>query len=131
MNLKVHGISLTLCTDETNLWWDSDKHHDGTGKYGWGVVFAFRAGWILRPVKKFWLPRAENNPWTSGNHWFVIKFPAIVPFLSIAIGQYGMYLGFKTYGVDWEAYKVWLDPKYIAVGNQALAPSGSIRRTRI
>ena len=136
MKLKVHGISLTLSTDETNLWWDSDKHHDGAGKKGFGIVLSLKAGWVLRPVGKlwkkgFWTRNKDYNPWVSGNHWFVIKFPCIVPFFSIAIGNYGLYAGFKTYGVDWPEYASWLDSKYIADGNKALAPSFSMRRTRI
>lgn len=136
MKLKVYGIALTLCTDEFNLWWDSDKHRDGEnqpeGKPGFGIVFSLKAGWVLRPIKKFWKKREENNPWTSGNHWFVLKFPIIfAPFFSIALGQKGLYVGFKTYGVDWDKYDAWLDLKYIKEGNQALALSGSIRRTRV
>ena len=57
-------------------------------------------------------------------------FP-LLPFISVAIGKRGMYAGFKDYGVDWADYSAWLDNKYIANGNKALAPSFSIRRTRI
>ncbi len=133
--LKVHGMSLTLCTDEANLWWDSDSHWSGGTKPGFGIMATIRWGTVLRPIGKlwkkgFWKRDPAYNPWVSGNHWFVLRFTFLVPFISIAIGNWGLYLGFKSYGVDWISYEYWLDKKYIKVGNRALAPSASIRRTR-
>ena len=64
MKLKVYNIcQLIFSSAEDGLWWDSDKHHDGTGKKGYGNMLKLRGGWVLRPVKKFWLSREGNNPW--------------------------------------------------------------------
>lgn len=125
--MKVHGVALTLCTDETNLWFDSDHHwwFAKKGK-GWGIVLSLKIGWVYRPIKK---PFTAHNPWTSGKHWFVLKFPCIGPFLSIAFNDYGFYVGLKTYELGKNKYNKWAK-RHNFKGHSALAPSISLRRTR-
>jgi len=112
---------------------DTVNHHQKfvTNTYG-GIKFDITVGSILRPVRKLWRWPLEN-PWTSGNQWFVLRIPWIVTFfISISFGkrgkQYGFYFGVKTYIVDHisNAGK-WAREK--EVGNTYLCPSMSIRET--
>ena len=137
--MKVRGISLTLSTDETALWWDSDKKYtDIEGKRGFGIMVSLRWGRVIRPITKFWKKETfpkEYNAWESGRHWFVMDFKNIfkiipVPFISIAIGNYGFYMGFKTYELGREKYNIWV-PQGVNKNGQYLAPSISIRKTRV
>ena len=97
-----------------------------------GIKIDISIGSILRPVRKLWKWPPEN-PWTSGNQWFVLRIP-IIPtfFVSLSIGkkgkQYGVYLGFKTYEVNHISNEGgWA--KKDEIGNIYLCPSMSIRRT--
>ena len=94
--MKIFGIQFIFSTQEASLWWDHDQHHDGSGKPGWGVVFKLRGGNVVRPwAKKGFNPWFDTSP---DNGRRVIKFYCplpILPFFSIAIGDYGFYIGFK------------------------------------
>jgi len=97
-----------------------------------GIKIDISIGSVLRPVRKFWRWPLEN-PWTSGNQWFVIRIP-IIPtfFISISFGkrgnQCGFYFGCKTYKVDHISNEgKWAKDKEI--GNIYLCPSMSIRKT--
>jgi len=112
---KVYGISLTVGSFEKGIWYDSDKtvYHPK----GYGIRFHVVCGKLLRPVPCFykrdywkWLFRKSTsginyNCWKGGEYWFVIRIPVIIlPFISIAIGKFGLYFGGKTYGVTTELY---------------------------
>lgn len=132
---KVGGISLTLGSYEPGLWFDHDEE-----KYqekGWGVRFHIVWGKMIRPVPKFWQP--GNNPWKGGEPWFVIRIPFMVgPFLSICLLNFGLYIGFKTFGVTErlntpERYGNWMRPdEFGPIDDEAryLQFSFTIRRTR-
>jgi len=99
--------------------------------YG-GLKIDISLGSVLRPVRKLWKWPLEN-PWTSGDQWFVLRIPLLLTFfVSLSFGkkgkQYGLYFGFKTYEVnnisnagDWARDN--------EIGNVYLCPSASIRET--
>ena len=97
-----------------------------------GLKIDISIGSVLRPVRKPWKWRT-SNPWTSGNHWFVIRIPLLITaFISLSLGkrgkQYGLYFGFKTYEVnDTSNAGNWAKER--EVGNVYLCPSMSIRET--
>ncbi len=97
-----------------------------------GLKIDISLGSVLRPVRKFWRwPLA--NPWTSGNHWFVIRIPLILTFfISFSFGkrgrQYGFYLGFKTYEVN-SISNAGKWAREEEIGNIYLCPTASIRET--
>jgi len=139
---KVRGISLTLCTDEGALWWDADhkygpklgKYGTGKGKPGFGIMFVLKLGLCYQPIPKFWKigfwkGEPKYNPWTGGNYLCIIKFPMIGPYISIAIGRVGIYLGVKTFELS-DTHTSWVPSELIEKGYEALAITGSIRRTR-
>jgi hypothetical protein len=94
---RVGGLSSSLGSYERGLWFDHDQRR--YQPWGFGMKFDLVAGKMIRPVPKYWEP--ENNPWMGGEPWFVLRSPIMAgPFLSIAIGPLGMYIGFKTFAVD-------------------------------
>ena len=134
MNYKTGGIKLfEISTDEGNLWYDHDsKRYNSSGA---GFFISVRWGWMLRPIPKFWKKgfwtgEKQYNPWDN-EFWFVLRFPIIAPFVSLAILSYGLYAGVKPYRLNRERYKNWL-PNWWAYSDtgRALALSASIRRTR-
>jgi len=126
---RVKGICLTFCTDEGDLWWDADsQYRSPEGKKGFGIMIALRWGKLLQPIGT----KIFNNVWFRGDVLFTLRIPFVVlPYISIAIGKFGLYFGGKIYGVDRVEYLRWAYPDEIKKGNTALALSASIRRTRI
>lgn len=115
-------IQIIISKAETGLWYDHDKRD--YDPQGWGLCIKLFTGSFIRPVPKFWVKDA--NPWT-GDHWFVIRFPfVILPFISIAIGQWGFYLGGKVFKAD--ADEPWV--KEHEIGNEYLTLSATTRKTR-
>jgi len=127
---KVHGIQLGFSTFERGIWWDSDKQN--YQPIGFGIKIALPCGKVLEPepwifTKQWW----KINPWSEGNVWFVLRIPfVILPFISIAIGRLGFYIGAKAYGVDQPHYLEWARPDEVGEGIEALCLSASIRKTR-
>lgn len=116
-----HLFEMALQKAESGLWYDADKK--AYDPHGWGIVLKFLAGSFARPVPKFW---TGENPWTQ-NAWFTIRLPFVVlPFLSIAAGSFGFYIGGKSFLVDpdepWSKPSEW--------GRHKLTISATIRRTR-
>lgn len=139
---KVLGIELQFSSFEDGLWFDSDL--DGYNPKGFGLKIALLFGKIIMPFPKIykwdywrsitngWIGKTSinYNPWSSGNHWFVLRIHAVcrllagmlitaglyflLPlwlvvvlgfflvggFVSLAVGPYGFYIGNKTYGAD-------------------------------
>jgi len=130
----VGGLSLTLGSYERGLWFDHDLKQQQAG--GFGMKFDIVAGQMIRPVPKFW--EKSNNPWKGDEPWFVIRSPMIGPFLSMAVGDFGFYLGFKTFKVQDEhrsldRYGRWMKGNEFPEPNDVnvfLQPSATIRRTR-
>lgn len=91
---KVYGISFSFSSMERGLWFDHDERC--YQPEGWGIRFHIVAGKMIRPVPRFWIP--GSNPWRGDEPWFVIRAPFLVaPFLSIALGPLGFYIGCKTF----------------------------------
>jgi hypothetical protein len=115
----VGGISLSVGSFERGLWFDHDKK-----------------GHMIRPVPKFWKP--NQNPWKGDEPWFVIRCPMIGPFISLALGEKGVYLGFKTFEVkdyhrSQERYGKWMHENEFPQSetpNVFMQASATIRRTR-
>ena len=131
---SVEGLSLSLGSYERGLWYDDDvKEHHATG---FGMKLDIVAGQMVRPVSKFW--EASNNPWKGDEPWFVIRSPMIGPYISLAIGDIGLYFGFKTFQVEnrhrsLDRYGRWMHENEFPEPNDVnvyLQPSASIRRTR-
>lgn len=92
----------------------------GTGihKDPWKPGIFFRGGDICHPYGKgnfftapFFLRR---------NVWRAYCKLAILPFISLHIGRFGIYFGFKLYGVDREEYVNWLLRMDVYEGSMAL-----------
>lgn len=116
---KPNGISLTLSQAERGLWYDSDRRQ--YNDRGWGITVKLLWGRFARPV-----PRFRNNPWKT-KPWFTIRLPFIVlPFISIAVGRYGFYIGGKI--VDVDADEPWANPN--EYGTSIVTISATTRRTR-
>ncbi len=131
---SVGGVSLALGSYERGLWFDNDAK-----KYqpdGFGIKLDIVAGHMIRPIPKFWKP--AQNPWKGDEPWFVIRSPMIGPYISLAVGDLGLYLGFKTFQVEnrhrsTERYGKWMKENEFPEPNEVkiyLQPSASIRRTR-
>jgi hypothetical protein len=131
---RIVGLSASLGSHERGLWFDQDPR--GYRPDAFGLKFDLVAGKMIRPVPKYWEP--GNNPWQGGEPWFVLRAPMAGPFLSIAIGPVGMYVGFKTFMVDQEhrtpeRYGRWMHENEFPGPNDVhvyLQPSFTIRRTR-
>ncbi len=129
----VCGVGLSLGKFERGLWYDHDiRQYD---EHGFGIKLDLVAGNMLRPLKS---PFHGENPWRGGKHCGVLRCPMIGPFLSIALGPYGMYVGLKTYEVTTahagqDRYGTWIRPEEVPPEGKTyvyLCPSASIRRTR-
>lgn len=126
-------VQLIFSKAENSLWYDQDKRiYDPKG---WGICLKLYAGKMIRPVPKFWIK--NSNPWQGDEPWFVIRVPFMLgPFLSIALGKYGFYIGFKRFTAK-ESYKprygVWMrDDEFGPDDNPAeyIQLTATIRRTR-
>ncbi len=94
MKKVIRLLELVFCKAERGLWYDHDKKiYD---EKGWGITIKLFAGKMIRPVRKFWIK--DSNPWKGDEPWFVIRIPfVVVPFVSIAIWNFGAYFGFKVF----------------------------------
>ena len=101
----------------------TDKNQSSTSPFRDrnGIFLEFRGGDFCHP--DFWHP-------FSGGKWFVppyfktvtrffLKWP-IFPFISYRLGNRVGYAGAKIYGVDSQAYKLWLPPSDVYEGSQAI-----------
>jgi len=93
------GISLGIGRWEDSNWYDTDKKKCSEDNYG--VKFDLAWGWAIRPIPDpFCDDEEENcNPWKGGKYLTILKFPVIAPYISVAAGKYGFYLGFKAFEV--------------------------------
>ena len=132
---EVHGLSLAVGSFERGLWADSDKKNV-EGKPGWGLKLDLNIGQWLRPVGS----KDGGNPWQGGEPAFVMRSGIPLPniFIGVHIGDYGLYLGGKTYLVEErhctdQRYGAWIKEEECPCAGKVktyIAPSASFRRTR-
>lgn len=130
---NVRGISLSIGSFERGLWFDHDERQHQP--HGFGIKFDLLSGYMLRPLKN---PLSDENPWKGGDDLGVLRAPMAGPFLSIALGEFGIYLGFKTYEVTTEhggddRYGKWIHDREVPPEGKTyiyLCPTATIRRTR-
>lgn len=130
---KIHGISLSLGQYERGLWYDHDERE--YHPHGFGLKLDLVAGNMLRPLKN---PLDGENPWKGGDDLGVLRGPIAGPFLSIALGPYGLYAGFKAFEVTAshggdDRYGRWIHDDEVPPEGRTylyLCPSATIRRTR-
>ena len=129
---KVGGLDLHLGAHEHGLWYDSDKKvYDPNG---WGFKFSILYGKLVDPYGKW-----GQNPWSGDQPVFVLRSPFIIfPYISISLGEYGLYLGVKPYAV-WapkhmvsDSYGPWWKDEVGTEDDRAefLCFTASMRRTR-
>ena len=119
---NVGGVSFSLSSFEKGLWFDHDRNF--YQPKGWGIRFHIVWGKWMQPIPRFWEKgfwdkerREEYNYWKGGKYWFVLRVPFMIgPFVSIALGSLGFYLGFKVYDVGKrhnvpERYGLWIQEK--------------------
>jgi hypothetical protein len=131
---RVAGVSLSLGSYERGLWFDHGSRQ--YEPHGFGLKLDLVAGKMIRPIPRS--TRPEDNPWQGGVPRTVLRAPMAGPFLSIALGPFGMYAGFKTFAVDprhrsMDRYGRWMREYEFPEPNDVhvyLQPSFSIRRTR-
>lgn len=133
---KVYGISSTpISSREKGLWFDSDERQ--YQPFGWGPHIDLLVGKMIRPVPKFWIK--GNNPWKGDTPWFVIRIPIMIGlFVSVALGPFGFYIGFKTFLVKTkhmlpDRYGKWLRLDEYGTDDdpaEYMQLTASIRRTR-
>ena len=129
---KVGGIDLHLGTHEHGLWYDSDEREYNPN--GFGIKLSVLYGKLVDPYSKL-----GENPWKGDKPVFVLRSPFIIfPYISVALGEYGFYLGVKPYKVyepyhtSPERYGLWWKDE---VGTEAdpaefLTFTASMRTTR-
>lgn len=83
-----------------------------------GIIFSLRGGDVVFPWDGNWF----TEPFFKHVLHFYMPIP-ILPFFCIKIGSWGLYAGFKAFGVDSPAYKNWLPPEEVYDGSVAIQPS--------
>lgn len=132
--MKVFSLlEISIAKAEKGLWYDHDQRaYDPTG---WGIVLKFFAGTVVRPMTKprYWFVKGVPSKWNEFNpdyHWrFKIWLP-LAPFLSIAVGEAGAYIGFKVFDLESAKYKPLVGDAEVHPGSKALTLSATTRRTR-
>ena len=114
--LFTSGCSLSAGSFEPGLWYDSDKrlYHPR----GVGIKLDLVCGEMVRPF----------GGWEDPG--FVLRCPICGPFVSVAIGEFGVYAGLKSFRNHKGRYD-WL-PSDADPNNPEIlfTPSATIRRTR-
>jgi len=132
--MKVYKlIQLVISTAEKGLWWDHDQRF--YEPEGFGFMFKLFAGPVVRPITKpqYWFKDGVPSKWNEFDpqyHWLVKLPPFVWPFVSLAVGPYGFYFGFKVFDLESEKYKRMVGAVEVFRGSQALTPSVTTRTTR-
>ena len=87
----------------------------------WKPGIYFRGGDVVRPLGGQWFGPQYPERYT---HFFCPW--RILPFISVKVGRFGFYAGFKCFGVDRPEYYAWFDEEHldeIYDGSNALCPS--------
>lgn len=131
--MKAHKLfQIVISKAEKGLWWDHDEREYQPS--GWGVMFKIFAGPMVRPVTKprYWF-RETPSKWNEFNpeYHLLLRIPFFIgPFISIAVGQYGIYAGFKVFDLENPKYKQMVGAEHVYPGSQAITPSITTRSTR-
>jgi len=129
---KVGGLDFHIGNHEHGLWYDSDER--SYQPHGYGIKMSILWGKMVTPVNKW-----GQNAWQGDKPAFVLRSPFFIfPYVSVALGQYGFYLGVKPYEVyspkhtSEDRYGLWWKDEVGTEENPAefLCLTGSMRRTR-
>lgn len=133
--MKVYKLfQLGVSTAEKGLWWDHDEREYCPD--GWGIVFKLFSGPVVRPMTKprFWFAKSpvpsKWNEFDPDYHWLLKWWMPLAPFLSVALGRYGFYIGFKVFDLESAKYRQMAGVDEVYPGSQALTPSITTRTTR-
>lgn len=126
-------LQLVVSTAEKGLWWDHDQR-DYDPK-GWGVAIKLFAGPVVRPMTKprYWFKANVPSKWNEFDPEYhrLLNVPFFIgPFLSVAVGPYGFYVGFKVFDLESAKYRQMVGADEVYPGSQALTPSATTRTTR-
>lgn len=127
-------VQIIIGKAERGLWYDHDQRE--YDPKGYGICLKFYGGHVFRPIPKprYWLQLLKGNTaipdsWDQFNrtdHWMIHFWFPLLPFFSIALGEMGVYAGFKTFSLENERYRKW----GVGPDGAALTPSISTRMTR-
>lgn len=117
---------------EDGLWYDHDER--AYDPKGFGIALRFFAGDVVRPYTKpkYWFDDVPNK-WNNFDPEYhgVLKFwLPVAPFLSVALGPWGFYIGFKIFSLEPTKYIPMVGEANVHLGSQALTPSATTRSTR-
>jgi len=125
----IKGISISVGSYERGLWFDHDKKNYPAA--GIGAKFDLAIGRWIRPIPKFWKKafwKGDMNPWKTTHNWFVLRTPMLPAFfISIAVMQYGFYVGCKSFHIG-DGDETWADKNMM--DTYALCPTITFRKTR-
>jgi len=131
--MKVHRLAqLVISKAEDGLWYDHDER--AYDEKGWGFAFRLFAGDVVRPITRprYWFAKDVPSKWNEFDpkyHMVLKGWTPVAPFLSVALGRFGFYIGFKVFDLSPEKYRPMVgDAQY--PGSQALTPSATTRATR-
>lgn len=110
-------LELTIPPPPNHLFGDREARIEEGFLSAFTIVIGLRAGLIIRPPRKTWF---QTTPVESV--WRQRIVLPILPFLSIGIGRWGFYVGFKDFGYDptYALNGIWPDGK---LEDRALCPS--------
>lgn len=132
--MKVYRLlQLVLSQAEKGLWWDHDERM--YQPHGWGIMIKLFCGPVVRPYTRprFWFKTGIPSKWNEFDpqwHGLIRFYMPLAPFLSIALGPVGIYLGFKVFDLESEKYRRMVGSASVFQGSQALTPSVTTRTTR-
>ena len=132
--MKVYKlVQFVFSMAEKGLWWDHDERN--YQEKGWGIMLKFFAGPVVRPYTRFrfWFVEGVPSKWNEFDPQFhgLIRFWwPLCPFLSVALGPLGLYIGFKVFDLESEKYRKMVGSANVFQGSQALTPSITTRTTR-
>lgn len=127
MKLIKRLIQLVVSSAERGLWYDHDERE--YDPRGWGICIKLFAGPMLRPIVKprYWF-KSVPSQWNQFDPKYHMRLylPFIVaPFVSVAVGRWGLYFGFKIWDSENQKYRPMTEES-----REWLAPSLSTRSTR-
>lgn len=131
--MKVYKLlQLVVSKAEKGLWWDHDEREYQSS--GWGIMLKLFAGPVVRPITKpkYWFKDTPSK-WNEFDpeYHLLFKLPFFIgPFISVALGPYGFYAGFKVFNLESAKYKQMVGDDQVYPGSQALTPSITTRSTR-
>lgn len=131
--MKIYRLAqLVISKAEDGLWYDHDER--SYDEKGWGFAFRLFAGDVVRPITRprYWFADGVPSKWNEFDPKYhtVLKFwLPVAPFLSVALGRFGFYLGFKVFDLSPEKYRPMVGDAQFA-GSQALTLSATTRATR-